>query len=312
MSPSSRQSELTRLIAKPFAHRGLHGAGIVENSRAAFEAAIAAGHGIELDVQASADGQAMVFHDYKLERLAGRDGLVVAMKAAELQRLRLTGTDETIPTLAEILALIAGRAPLLIEVKTPERDVAGLSRSVAAALAGYEGAVGVMSFNPEVGRWFARARAGAAARAGGDRASGRGWRGWCERPLALWRARADFLAYDIRDLPSRFATAQKLDGHAGADLDGAHASPTGRGRPSMPARSSTSARRERRAGLRAAFAGRRQLRGRGLGPLRRAAPIRSSAMPSSRRSRIRGAPPRRRAGSRCRSRSTAPTRGRRR
>ena len=91
------------------------------------------------------------------------------MKAAELQRLRLTGTDETIPTLAEILALIAGRAALLIEVKTPERDVAGLSRSVAAALAGYEGPVGVMSFNPEVGRWFAQACAGAAARAGRDR-----------------------------------------------------------------------------------------------------------------------------------------------
>ena len=211
MSPSSRQSELVRLIAKPFAHRGLHGGGIVENSRAAFEAAIAAGHGIELDVQASADGQAIVFHDYKLERLAGRDGLVVATKAADLQLLRLTGTDETIPTLAEILTLIAGRTPLLIEVKTPERDVAGLSRSVADALRGYDGAVGVMSFNPEVGRWFAKHAPGR-LRGLIVTESKRGWRGWYERPLALMRSRADFLAYDIRDLPSRFATAQRMSG----------------------------------------------------------------------------------------------------
>lgn len=211
MSPSSRQSDLTRLIAKPFAHRGLHGNGIVENSRAAFEAAIRAGHGIELDVQASADGQAMVFHDYKLERLAGRDGLVVAHRASELSRIRLLGSEETIPTLAEILALIAGRAALLIEVKTPERDVRGLSRSVADALSGYQGPVGVMSFNPEVGRWFARNAPGR-LRGLVVTESGRRWRGLYERPLALRRARADFLAYDIRDLPSRFATARRLSG----------------------------------------------------------------------------------------------------
>ena len=210
-SGMDRGSQLTRLIAKPFAHRGLHGNGIVENSRAAFEAAIRAGQGIELDVQASADGHAMVFHDYKLTRLTGRDALVVTMKAAELQRLRLTGTDETVPTLAEILALIAGRAALLIEVKTPERDVAGLSRSVADALSGYQGPVGVMSFNPEVGRWFAR-NAPCRLRGLVVTESGRGWRGWYERPLALRRSRADFLAYDIRDLPSRFATAQRMKG----------------------------------------------------------------------------------------------------
>lgn len=211
MSPSSRQSELVRLIAKPLAHRGLHGDGVIENSRAAFEAAIAAGHGIELDVQASADGQAMVFHDYKLERLAGRDGLVVAMKAMDLQRLRLTGTDETIPTLAEILALIAGRAALLIEVKTPERDGAGLSRSVATALTGYEGPVGVMSFNPEVGRWFAK-HAPRQLRGLVVTEQGKGGKGYWERPLSVWRAKPDFLAYDIRDLPSRFATARRQDG----------------------------------------------------------------------------------------------------
>src|SRR5262245_1895568 len=94
-SSPSRQSELTQLIARPFAHRGLHGAGRIENSRAAFEAAIAAGSGIELDVQASADGQAMVFHDADLARLADARGALAAWSAADLGRFRLNGSDET-------------------------------------------------------------------------------------------------------------------------------------------------------------------------------------------------------------------------
>lgn len=210
MSPS-RQSELAQLIARPFAHRGLHGAGRIENSRAAFAAAIAAGHGIELDVQASADGQAMVFHDAGLARLADARGAVAAWTAAELGRFRLQGSDETIPTLGEILALIAGRASLLIEVKSPNRAVAALCRSVAAALVGYNGAVGVMSFNPEVGRWFAR-HAPERLRGLVVTEQKKGLRGYAERPLALWRSSADFLAYDLRDLPSRFADAQRAKG----------------------------------------------------------------------------------------------------
>jgi glycerophosphoryl diester phosphodiesterase len=83
-SSPSREAELRRLIARPFAHRGLHGPGRIENSRAAFEAAIAAGHGIELDVQASADGEAMVFHDYDLARLAQNEGKVAELGAADL------------------------------------------------------------------------------------------------------------------------------------------------------------------------------------------------------------------------------------
>ena len=210
MSPS-RRSELTQLIARPFAHRGLHGPGRIENSRAAFEAAIEAGSGIELDVQASADGQAMVFHDADLARLADARGTLAAWSAAELGRFRLAGSDETIPTLSEILALIGGRAPLLIEVKSPGRSVAALCRSVAAALAGYRGPVGVMSFNPEVGSWFAR-HAPERLRGLVVTEQKKGLRGMFERPLALWRSRADFLAYDIRDLPSRFADAQRAKG----------------------------------------------------------------------------------------------------
>jgi glycerophosphoryl diester phosphodiesterase len=210
-SSPSRESELRALIARPFAHRGLHGAAAPENSRAAFEAAIEARHGIELDVQASGDRQAMVFHDEELDRLAEDQGYVRGRAAAELKRIRLRDSDETIPTLPQILALIAGRAPLLIEVKAPGREVGALCRAVADALGDYAGPVAVMSFNPEVGHWFAR-HDSKWLRGLVVTERGRKWRGGLARRLALWRSKADFLAYDIRDLPSRFAEAQQRRG----------------------------------------------------------------------------------------------------
>lgn len=210
MSPS-RETELRQLITRPFAHRGLHGAGRIENSRAAFEAAIEARHGIELDVQASGDGQAMVFHDEELGRLAVDQGFLRGRAAADLSRIRLRDSDETIPSLSEILALIGGRAPLLIEVKTPGREAGALSRAVSDALRTYIGPVAVMSFNPEVGHWFARhdpkRLRGLVVTEKGNK-----WRGWLTRRLALWRSRADFLAYDIRDLPSGFAESAQRRG----------------------------------------------------------------------------------------------------
>lgn len=210
-SSPSREAELRALIAKPFAHRGLHGPGRIENSRAAFEAAISAGDGIELDVQASRDGKAVVFHDYELGRLTDRPERVCVFALAEIERIRLRDSEETIAGLAEILRLIAGRAPLLIEVKAPGRDVDALSRAVAAALSGYHGSVAVMSFNPEVGRWFAR-HAPERLRGLVVTEQKKGLRGLWERPFASWRAKPDFLAYDIRDLPSRFAERARAKG----------------------------------------------------------------------------------------------------
>lgn len=210
-SSPSREAEVRALIAKPFAHRGLHGAAGPENSRAAFEAAIAARHGIELDVQISGDKRAMVFHDEELGRLAEEEGYVRGRSAAELGRIRLRDSDETIPALPQILKLIAGRAPLLIEVKGPGREVGALCRAVADALDGYAGPVAVMSFNPEVGHWFAR-HAPQWLRGLVVTERRRRWRGGLVRRLALWRSKADFLAYDIRDLPSRFAEARRREG----------------------------------------------------------------------------------------------------
>ena len=143
-----------RLRRLPVAHRAYHdrAAGRVENSRAAIRAAIDAGYAIEIDLQLSADGHAMVFHDDDLDRLTGATGPVRARTAAELGAIALTDGNEGIPTLAEVLALVAGRVPLLVELKDQDRGfgpgVGVLEATAARLLAGYAGDVAVMSFNP--------------------------------------------------------------------------------------------------------------------------------------------------------------------
>ena len=138
----------------PFAHRALHDVndGRPENSRAAIRAAIAAGYGIEVDVQLSADGAAMVFHDYVLDRLTAHSGALRLARAVELGQTPLKGGDEGIPTLDEVLGLVAGQVPLLIELKDQDggmgRDIGSLENAVTQALTGYTGPVAVMSFNP--------------------------------------------------------------------------------------------------------------------------------------------------------------------
>jgi glycerophosphoryl diester phosphodiesterase len=138
----------------PFAHRGLHDLNDArpENSRAAIKAAIAAGYGIEMDLQLSRDGVAMVFHDYDLRRLTGAQGPIMQRDAAELGGIQLTGGDEGIPTFAEVLGLVAGRVPLLVELKDQHGQMGPtdgrLERAAADDLRGYQGPVAVMSFNP--------------------------------------------------------------------------------------------------------------------------------------------------------------------
>lgn len=140
-------------LTTPIAHRGLHGPGVPENSLAAARAAIDAGYGIELDIQ-PAGIEAVVFHDYDLRRLTGTDGDVAALDPTALQGRRLMGTDQTVPTLRQFLDLVAGRVPLLIEIKDQDRRlgprIGDLHRRVAGALQDYSGPVAVMSFNPHV------------------------------------------------------------------------------------------------------------------------------------------------------------------
>lgn len=137
---------------RPVAHRGLHGAAGPENSRAAIEAAIAGNYGIEIDLQPSADGAAMVFHDYDMARLTGQSGVIRSRSAADLKQITLLGGAETIPSFRNILDLVAGRVPLLVEIKDQDGamgpNLCGLEEAAAAEIAGYGGDLALMSFNP--------------------------------------------------------------------------------------------------------------------------------------------------------------------
>lgn len=136
----------------PLAHRGLHSPGVPENSLAAAEAAIAAGYGIELDIQPAADCVPMVFHDYDLTRLAGDEAYIADISTEDLAGFGLLNTDHRIPTLADFLRVVAGRVPLLIEIKDQDGrlgdQIGALHQKVAEQLQAYDGPVAVMSFNP--------------------------------------------------------------------------------------------------------------------------------------------------------------------
>jgi glycerophosphoryl diester phosphodiesterase len=141
-----------------FAHRGLHGPGIPENSLAAFAAAIGAGAGIECDVRLSGDGQLVVFHDHDLRRLCASALTVEATAAAILLRQKLLDSDQHIPLLADLLRLVAGRVPILIELKCRGGNSVRIADAASTILAAYAGPAGVMSFEPNVGRWLRRHR----------------------------------------------------------------------------------------------------------------------------------------------------------
>jgi glycerophosphoryl diester phosphodiesterase len=213
LSPAPDTARIAWLKGAEYAHRGLHGGGVPENSLSAFAAAIARGMGIECDVQRTADDRAVVFHDWTLDRLTGASGSVRARSAAALSRLALGGGTDRVPTLRDALQLVHGRVPLLIEIKTRQGHRIGpLCRAVRRDLEGYAGPVAAMSFDPRVGAWFAvhapRIVRGLVVTEEGARTLSGSYR----RHRALWQAKSDFLAYDVRDLPSPFAAAQRRRG----------------------------------------------------------------------------------------------------
>ncbi|HTK34322.1 MAG TPA: glycerophosphodiester phosphodiesterase family protein [Caulobacteraceae bacterium] len=146
------------LFGPPVAHRGLWSAGRPENTLAAFEAAAEAGYGIELDVQLSADGEVMVFHDDRLDRLTARSGRLAERLAATLTALKVQGSDQTIPRLREVLARVAGRTLVLVELKVLGGEEGRLEPRVAEILDTYDGPAAVIGFNPHALAWFAEHR----------------------------------------------------------------------------------------------------------------------------------------------------------
>ncbi|MCA0870853.1 phosphodiesterase [Seohaeicola saemankumensis] len=209
----------------PLAHRALHDLTQQrpENSRAAIRAAVAAGYGIEIDLQLTSDGQAMVFHDYDMARLTGVSGPIRRITAAEAQDIALSGGDgETIPTLPEVLALVAGQVPLLIEIKDQDGgmgpDIGPLEAACARALAGYAGPVAVMSFNPYSVAEMARLAPDVPRGLVTSAYEPADWplsRATCERLRAIPdfdRVQAAFISHEAEDLPRARVAELKAQG----------------------------------------------------------------------------------------------------
>jgi len=200
------------LTARPVAHRGLHDAarGVIENTASAFAAAIGGGFGIECDVQLSRDGEAMVHHDVQLGRLTVGSGPLSALTAAELKIVDFRATADRMLTLSELCALIGGRVPLLVEIKSRFDGDMRLARRAAEVLAAYAGAAAAMSFDPavvttlrevapQISRGIVAERHYAHAEWSAMTAAQR-------RSLAFLlhapRTRPHFVAFAVRDLPS--------------------------------------------------------------------------------------------------------------
>jgi glycerophosphoryl diester phosphodiesterase len=200
-------------LGVPIAHRALHDrrAGRPENSPGAIRAAVQAGYAIEIDLQLSRDGQAMVFHDERLDRLTGETGWLRDRDAAELGRIALRDCGDTIPTLKQVLGMIDGRVPLMIEIKDQTDAMAPtdgrLEAATASDLARYAGPVAVMSFNPHSIAHMAQL---APHIPRGLTTSAYGAREWAPVPAA----RCD----ELRDIPDFDRTESSFISHEASDL----------------------------------------------------------------------------------------------
>ena len=188
----------------PIAHRGLHDGNQArwENTLPAFQAAVDGGYGIELDVQLSSDGAALVFHDEKLERLTGRDGQIHELSVSDAAGTMIGGTADTIPTLPQVLELIGGKVPVVIELKGNLGHDTGLVAVVAKALDGYQGEAAIMSFAHWHIRNFAAQAPGVVCglTAEGSRS------GQMESHFSMLAHGIDFVSYNVDELPNPFVS----------------------------------------------------------------------------------------------------------
>jgi glycerophosphoryl diester phosphodiesterase len=200
------------LTARPIAHRGLHDAvrGVMENTRSAFEAAIAGNYGIECDVQVSADGEAMVHHDNELGRLTEGMGPLACLSAAALKQVAFKATPDRMLTLAELCDLVGGRVPLVVEIKSRFDGDLRLTHRVAEVLGTYNGPAAAMSFDPApiaVLRAIApRLTRGIVAERHYDHPEWDALPASTRRSLAFLlhapQTRPQFIAYSVKDLPA--------------------------------------------------------------------------------------------------------------
>jgi len=194
------RDRLKWLTDRPIAHRGLHdiARGRPENSLAAFDAAVAGHYAIECDLHLAADGVPVVFHDDHLGRLTGEYAYVGDLTSTELGDLRLADTSERIPRLDDLLALVRGRAPLVIELKHVAGRDAGLASAAVSRLKRYDGPAALMSFDPAL---IADIKAADPHLPRGLTANG-DWRRGREHLRSMLRLGVDFISYSIADLPT--------------------------------------------------------------------------------------------------------------
>jgi len=149
-----KHPDLAALRGWYYAHRGLHAEGLPENSLGAFRAALEQGYGAELDVHLMADGNLAVIHDSSLLRTANASVAIEDLTAEQLKNYPLTGSQECIPTLEQVLALFAGAAPLIIELKPAKGNHAALTQRVCQVLSDFPGTYALESFDPRCLHWL--------------------------------------------------------------------------------------------------------------------------------------------------------------
>ena len=151
-------SGLAELKGWAYAHRGLHGGGVPENSMEAFRLALEKGYGIELDIHLMKDGDLAVIHDASLKRTAGADIRIEELTGEDLKHYRLEGTQEQIPLFSQVLSLYKGKAPLIVELKAENGNHAALCEAACRMLDGYEGVYCLESFDPRCIAWLRKHR----------------------------------------------------------------------------------------------------------------------------------------------------------
>ena len=149
---------LADLRGHSYAHRGLHGNGVPENSLLAFRLAVEKGYGSELDIHLMKDGNLAVIHDASLKRTADADVQIEDLTAEDLENYRLEGTDEKIPLFSQVLELYAGKQPLIVELKSERGNHAALCAAATALLDGYKGHYCIESFDPSCITWLRKNR----------------------------------------------------------------------------------------------------------------------------------------------------------
>jgi glycerophosphoryl diester phosphodiesterase len=197
-------ADLSWLTARPIAHRGLHDGNksVWENTLTAFSRAAEKNYAIECDVLISKDGVPMVLHDADLRRLTGAEGQVRELTAAQLQTRKIGGTGDHIPSLREMLDLVKGKVPLVIELKGDPGHDGNLVKAVAHALQGYKGHAALMSFDHHLLRQCAADAPGLPLGLTGE-----GMRDQdMEDHFSMLAHGIGFVSYHIHHMPNRFTS----------------------------------------------------------------------------------------------------------